>query len=206
VRIILATESPDTLTRLSTSMAEIRDVLHQVADGQGQPWLVIAVYLTDGVQWAGKIYGAIHTPAMFRQAEDHWTLVQRWPAPNDLPDRYRLIRLRIGQDTPYPYRDTDEYGWQWVFPSFASQLAVLARHEFEHLSRPQHDEHLASRWALDFVQRRLGYPIRAVLPADAVPAPHPVRPRPAVRTWRPRRGYAGVGSHRIVRIPRRRRR
>jgi hypothetical protein len=206
MRVILHPTDGQTLTRLRTSEAQIRDVLHQVSEGGGPPWLLIALYLPAGVLWSGKTYGAVHTPSMFREADDHWQgLAQRWPAPTTLPDRYRLIRLQIGQDTPYPFNDTDAYGWAWTFPSFASQLAVLARHELEHIWHPQHDEHLASRWALDVVQRRLGYSVRATLPAEAVPAPHRTGPGPAWDPWR-KWATVGVGPHRIRRIARRRRR
>jgi hypothetical protein len=205
MRVLLHPADHQTLARLRTSEAQIRDVLDQVADGQGPPWVVLALYLVDGVAWAGKTYGAVRTPADFRRADDHWQgLVARWPAPATLPARYRLIWVVVGQDIRFPFADVDEYGWQWTFPDFHVLLAVLVRHELEHIWRPQHDEHLASRWALDVVQRRLGYPVRATLPAEAVPAPHYVRPRPAMRTWRRRPG-PGVGAHREPRIARRRR-
>jgi hypothetical protein len=205
MRVILCPEADDTLTRLRTSEAQSRAMLDQVSDGGGPPWLLIGLYLVSGQVWMGKTYGAVRTPADFCQASDDWQdLVHRWPAPANLPERYRLIRVMVGADTVYPFSDTDVYGWQWTFPTFASQLAVLARHELEHVWHPQYDEHLASRWALDVVQRRLGYPVRATLPAEAVPAPHYVRPRPAVRTWRRRPG-PGVGAHRGPRIACRRR-
>jgi hypothetical protein len=108
VRAYIHVEGPDTLTRLHTTEAQVRAVLDQVSNGGGPPWLALALYLVDGVAWMGKTYVAVRTPADFRRVEaERWALVERWRAPANLPERYTLVRVAIGQDIVYPFTDTD---------------------------------------------------------------------------------------------------
>jgi hypothetical protein len=196
-------ESTHTLARLGTSEPALRQVLHHVLGAVGTGDVVVASYYPGGTDWGGTLVGGVVTPETFQAAPDRWALVARWRTPADLPPRFRLVRLSIGADLVYPVRATDQYGWVWTFPTCVDHLALLAAHEGSHLVRPQLDEHATNHWALRQVWA-CGYAVLATLPAAACPVLPASRPGAARSPWR-RRADPGIGVHRLVRGPRRRR-
>jgi len=189
MRVYLFAESPEALTQLGTSSQQVRQVLARIFPAATTPALVVAAYFPNDTVWCGQVCGGPRMPATFQQhREDHWAIVERWRAPQGLPESYTLIRLLVGADITYPCTDTDHYGWTWTFPSALAHLAVVASHERYHLTHRGQpadvlaDERTANHWALHGAWNR-GYRVQATLPADAMP--RPARPSGSLRNWRP---------------------
>jgi hypothetical protein len=176
MHICLFVETPQTLRQFGTSAAEVRAIVHHVAQTAGVRDAVIACYFPDKKGWGGKMLGGTYTPETFTAASDAWAFVARWRPPADLPATFRLVRLWVGTDLTYPYDSDEAYGWRWRFRRVQDHLALLTAHEGYHLVRRQPDpdpvteEHRISYQAILLVQS-LGYGVQAVVPEDAVPCP-----------------------------------
>jgi hypothetical protein len=150
----------------------IRSLLEQVALGTDTKDLVAAVYILPGPhQVRGTAY-CLHwlEPKHFRTSRGKWKCTQKFVIPEALPDRYKLIRIRLdGHRASYPRTEKDLYGWTFRYPAFEDHLALLFAHELHHFRRyhlnlhRREGEHKANQWALDRV-RALGFRVEAEKP------------------------------------------
>lgn len=102
----------------------------------------------------------------FRTSRGCWSFTRTMAIPDNLPDRYKLIRLRFDPSIDaYPRSETDRYGWTFKYDTFFDHLALLFAHELHHFRRYHlrmhagEGEQSANRWALHHVQR-LGYCVK----------------------------------------------
>jgi hypothetical protein len=153
------------LRRAGLSAEDVIRVLDRVAEETDTTDLVVALYLLPGSHRSrGTAYGQEWmTPSDFRTGRGHWKISLRHPAPESLPDRYKLIRMRLDPDrAAYPRTEHDTYHWVFRYASFSDHLAVLFAHELHHFRRhhlglhPRGGEHAANRWALE-TARNLGF-------------------------------------------------
>jgi hypothetical protein len=145
----------------------LRTVMDRVASGTDTADLVIGIYVTRGHGNRGTAYvRRWMTPRDFTTGRGHWSITQSWRMPEDLPDRFKLIRLKMGDPSAYPLRERDIYGWEWHYPSFEDHLAALFSHELHHYRRfhlnlhGREGEQSANRWALERA-KELGFHVRA---------------------------------------------
>ncbi len=143
--------------------------LNLTASSTNTSGLIVALYLLPGVN---KIRGTAYvhralTPRNFTSGRGKWAFTRKFPVPEDLPDTFTLIRLRIDcNSTHYPHIEKDIYGWEFLYPSFIDHLATLFAHELHHFRRyhlnlhPGEGEQSANKWAVQHVQY-LGYEIEA---------------------------------------------
>lgn len=128
--------------------------------------LVLAMYLLKGPrQVRGTAYArAWSTPERFVTSRGHWKITRRWEIPIDLPEKFKLTRMRLDAWEHYPRTETDRYGWQFTYKRFIDHLATLYAHELHHFRRyhlglhPREGENAANHWALEHA-RSLGYPV-----------------------------------------------
>lgn len=142
----------------SLSNAALERILYRTAEGTDTSDLVVALYLCPG---RFRVRGTAYvrrwmTPAQFMPTHGHWKFVQAFSTPTDLPDQFKLIRLRLeGDKQAYPRYEADIYGWKFLYPDFETHLAHLFAHELHHFRRyhlglhPREGEHSANRWAGD---------------------------------------------------------
>lgn len=151
----------------SQNHRSISDVIDRVASETATQDLVVALYLLPGVYHSrGSAYVRqwFH-PTDFTTGQGRWSFTKSWVVPTDLPDRYKLIRMRL-DDSPrhFPKTERDTYEWEFKYPSFEDHLATLFAHELHHYRRfhlnlhPGEGEQSANRWALKHVQN-LGFPV-----------------------------------------------
>ena len=149
----------------SDNNSEDKQILQQVADGTDTSDLVVALYLgPEQFRTRGTAY--VHrwiTPDKFLPSHGSWKDIRTFGTPSDLPEQFKLIRLRMNMDRrSYPKKETDIYGWQFHYPDFKTHLAHLFAHELHHFRRyhlglhPREGEHRANQWAVDHTQK-LGY-------------------------------------------------
>jgi hypothetical protein len=141
----------------------LRPLLERVAGDLDTTLLVVTVGLTTGRGWRG-IYHGPQTPAAWPHLRD----VAKPPV--GLPERFPLVTMVFGAETPFPYQRVDKYGWTWDFASFEAQLATVMSHECFHYGAHQwpdvfpgqdwRSEEQANAWALARA-RRLGYHVEA---------------------------------------------
>ncbi len=146
----------------------IISTLNRVAKESNVSDLVVALYILPD---PAKVRGAAYvrrwmTPEQYSTSRGHWALTQQWETPQDLPHRYRLIRMRLDGDLrSYPRTETDGYRWRLSYGSFMDHLAMLFAHELHHFRRyhlnlhHREGEHGANRWALAHV-RQLGFDVK----------------------------------------------
>jgi hypothetical protein len=143
------------------------DTLQAVADGTDTHDLVVALYVLPGKrQSRGTAY--VHhwmVPDTFLATRGNWRVTQRFGIPDGLPDRFKLIRMRIDDDSrSFPKTEQDGYHWEFRYRTFQDQLALLFAHELHHYRRhhlnlhPRGGERSANRWALHHVQA-LGFDV-----------------------------------------------
>ena len=134
--------TPQTLATLGTSEAEIRAVCTRVVDPEAARDLVVLLYLRAGVGWRA----GCHTDYVTAQDVHNGTV-------KNLPKQpFRLIRIAMGTENPYPFKGHDAYGWRWAFGTFEDHLAQVVAHESYHLTRPAGPEEGANAFALQRVQ------------------------------------------------------
>ena len=141
--------------------AEILHVLEKVAEGTDTSDLVVAIYLLPGVrQNRGSAFvRAWMRPQTFTAKRGKWAFAKRWGTPSDLPQKFKLIRMRLDLDREaFPKTETDSYDWEFRYATFRDHLAMLFAHELHHYRRyhlgfhPREGEHHANLWALKHVQ------------------------------------------------------
>lgn len=144
---------------------QLRKLIHRISDQTDTSDLVTALYLWPGhFRTRGTAYVQRWlTPGQFLPRHGYWLPVRAFGIPADLPERFKLIRMRLdGKDSAYPKKETDIYGWEFHYPDIQTHLACLFAHELHHFRRyhlglhPGEGEHSANRWALEQVQN-LGY-------------------------------------------------
>jgi hypothetical protein len=183
-------ERPALFDRFAVTPETIRGILMRVADGTDTEDLVVSLYLlARGASWGGHTLArAWSTPRDFFSPA--WPRRRRvaFPAPGDLPARYKHIRIFFGGNLPpYPSVQVSRYGFRWRFTSFADHLAYLFSHELHHYRRDHLGLHRgegevsAERWAYSRL-RELGFQTkylgrvergrrrRRPLPADVIRA------------------------------------
>ncbi|HDQ45815.1 MAG TPA: hypothetical protein ENN17_10020 [bacterium] len=150
---------------LGNSGDHLLEVLDHVAAGTNTRDLVAALYLVPG---KNRTRGTAFVQAWisadrFIATRGFWTFGSAYGIPGDLPDRFKLIRLRIDADPClYPRHERDIYDWEFCYPDLEDHLATLFAHELHHYRRhhlglhPREGEQAANRWALDRI-RTLGY-------------------------------------------------
>jgi hypothetical protein len=143
----------------------VRHTLETVARGTDTGDLVVALYILPGKhQCRGTAYVQQWLePGVFLAPRGKWAFAKRFGMPPDLPDRFKLIRMRLdGDDRLFPRTERDGYRWEFQYGSFLDQLALLFAHELHHYRRhhlhfhPRGGETAANVWALNHV-RRLEY-------------------------------------------------
>jgi hypothetical protein len=157
MRILLFCDRPALYERFGTSAERIEGLLHRVAEGTETRDLVTCVHVTSrGCGWGGQALAERWlTPAFLARAR--WPRPRRnraFAIPDDLPSRFKLIRLHCGgQVEPYPACHTSRYRFTWRFPAFEDHLGHLFAHELHHFRRhhlglhPREGEVAAERWA-----------------------------------------------------------
>ncbi len=104
-------------------------------------------------------------PGSFRTGRSVWGFTKHFPLPDDLPKRFKLIRLLIALDRSYPRQERDIYYWRFSYTSIIDHVALLFAHELHHFRRhhlglhPRQGEQGANRWALEMCSEA-GYDIR----------------------------------------------
>ena len=155
------------LNRIHAPIAQIRETLHRIGAESDTRDLVVGVYLVEGKTWAGGTAYARTwlTPTSFTTRRGNWKITSQHATPDDLPSRFKLIRLLpIAHYRPYPRIQKDGYGWQFRYDTFLDHLALLFAHELHHFRRfhlgfhPGEGEKSANRWALAHA-RLLGYKV-----------------------------------------------
>jgi hypothetical protein len=144
----------------------VRNVLNRVASGTDTEDLVVGVYVSRMAGNRGTAYARRWmNPSDFTTRRGRWSMTGSWGVPDDLPERFKLIRMRLGGPSAYPRTETDIYGWEWSYATFGDHLAALFAHELHHYRRfhlgahPREGEQAANRWALERVSE-LGFRVR----------------------------------------------
>ncbi len=136
-------------------------ILEKVASSSNTSELVTALYLGRGHHHnRGTAYvRKWMTPSNFITKRGKWALTHQWALPVNLPDKFKLIRIRLdGENRLYPKKELDTYGWIFEYETFYDHLATLFAHELHHFRRyhlnlhPGEGEHSANRWALAHAQ------------------------------------------------------
>jgi len=166
----------------------IRAVFERIAAGTDTSDLVVSVYLLPGAHATRGTAYVRHwmNPKEYRTGRGHWGITRRFPAPGRLPERFKLIRMRVDPDpSSFPRMERDGYRWIFHYRTFGDQIAMLFAHELHHFRRyhlglhPREGEHSSNQWALDTV-RRLGFSV------EGRPVRRPRKTRlflPRVRRW-----------------------
>ena len=161
--------NPASLRRTGTTEKRLLDVLSLVSENTDTHDLVVALYIIPGAhRHRGTAYAREWmTPKGFITRRGHWSITSRWDIPDDLPSRYKLIRMRLdGDRRKYPRVERDRYGWEFRYANFTDHLAALFAHELHHFRRyhlglhPRKGEHSANRWALEHTHN-LGFDVEA---------------------------------------------
>jgi hypothetical protein len=159
--------------RLGTSARELQRLLERLAAGTDTSELVVAVHLARRPGWSG---GTAYVrqwlrPANFYAVRGKWRLREAWELPDDLPERFKLIRLLLPDDgAAYPMIEKDRYGWRHQFATFSEHLGFFFAHELHHFRRfhlglhPREGEHSANAWAVEHC-RKLGLEVHSARPS-----------------------------------------
>jgi len=157
----------DWKNHLDISTDELTSVLTPVSSGTDIKDLVLAVYMINrNIASSGVAYVQNWlTQKQFITFRGRWNITKNFPTPNDLPIKYKLIRLQFGINyLHYPLRQQDSYGWELSFNTFIDHFAFLYAHELHHFRRfhlgfhPREGENSANKWALQKV-RELGFDV-----------------------------------------------
>lgn len=159
---------PKQLKQLAVPLKTISETLNRVAENTDVSGLVTTLYLLPGAHQARGVYlRQWASAAKFHTGRGNWAFTRHFPVPNDLPETFRLIRMRLdGSPRGFPREELDAYGWHFHYQHFEDQLALLFAHELHHFRRyhlnmhAREGEHGANRWALSRVQA-LGFHVSA---------------------------------------------
>ena len=148
---------------------EIQLLLNRVAETTDTSDLVVSIYFVGPTNWSGgTAYVRNWMQAeQFITSRGKWSFTNDFSVPNDLPYRFKLIRIlpKPLQGEPYPQRLRDGYGWEFYYQSFADHLALVFAHELHHFRRYHlglhqgEGERSANRWALGHV-KQLGFQVQ----------------------------------------------
>jgi hypothetical protein len=143
-------------------------ILEKMASSSDTSDLVTALYLIRGhLLNRGTAYvRKWMTSSHFTTKRGKWALTSQWELPENLPEKFKLIRIRLDANPRlYPKKELDTYGWLFEYETFYDHLAVLFAHELHHFRRyhlglhPKEGENGANRWALAHAQS-LGFRVR----------------------------------------------
>jgi len=141
--------------------SEITDVLTSISSDTNTEGLILALYLVGKNSGSGGVAYVRNwlTQKQFISHRGRWSFAVKFPVPNDLPEKFKLIRLQFGVNyLKYPLRQQDSYGWELNYKSFEDHLAFLFAHELHHFRRyhlgfhPREGENSANRWAINHVR------------------------------------------------------
>jgi hypothetical protein len=135
----------------------INATLAVIAETTDTTDLVVAVYLLgDSHTWRGCLISKWLTPTDYLICSKRsWILTRSFETPQDLPARFKLIRLAFGLSRRYSKSTLFMYGWKLSFRDFNDHLAYLFAHELHHFRRyhlglhPREGEQSACRWAVE---------------------------------------------------------
>lgn len=159
--------SPEFNNNPSASFSKISSVLEKIANGTDTHDLITAIYLLPGrYKTRGTAYVRDwQTSEQFATGRGHWSISRAFDTPQDLPEQYKLIRIRIDPSPEhYPREERDVYHWKFMYSRFEDHLANLFAHELHHFRRfhldlhPGEGEQKANKWALN-QSTRLGYTV-----------------------------------------------
>ena len=159
--------SPASPLKAGIDRTNITNILHSVAENTETQELVTALYLLPGRhQTRGTAYvRGWMNPKHFVTGRGHWACTRSFALPGDLPEKFKLIRLRLDANPKhYPREERDVYHWTFQYPTFEDHLANLFSHELHHFRRfhlnlhPGEGEQRANRWALEHC-RQLGFDV-----------------------------------------------
>lgn len=147
----------------------IQEVFAQISSGTDTSDLVVSCYFLKHSAWSGgsAYVRAWFEPENFRTGRGKWKFTSRFPTPENLPPRYKLIRLLVLKQMftwRFPVKIKDGYGWEFEYQNLDGYLALLFAHELHHFRRfhlglhPGEGEKSANRWALEQVQK-LGFSV-----------------------------------------------
>lgn len=153
----------------STDIESVEAIFEKIATGTDTRDLVVSCYFLSRSRWYG---GSAYVrnwilPNEFSTSRGKWRFTRYFPRPDDLPARFKLIRLLVVQNlltNHFPLKLKDGYGWEFEYQNEESYLALLFAHELHHFRRyhlglhPGEGEKSANRWALKHVQQ-LGFPV-----------------------------------------------
>ena len=185
------------------SINHVKPMLEAIAQGSNTDDLVVALYFgVPGLGCRGTAYiRDWHTPETWQAVRGHWRLTQHFPTPEDLPARYRLIRIHLDKPaSAYPREERDIYGWRFRYPSWEHHLALIFAHELHHFRRhhlglhPREGEHGANRWALHRIQA-LGWDV-----LGEKPEPQSKKPIKKRRLWDPHKPFRTLRPGQRVQI------
>jgi len=144
-------------------------VLEKVAETTDTTDLAVAVYLlTNSSIWTGHLVTEWLGPEDFHHSgKRSWAFIRSFSTPEDLPARFKLIRLAFGLSRRYGKSTVLMYGWKLHFGHFADNIGYLFAHELHHFRRhhlglhPGEGEQSACRWALQRT-KEAGFNVEAV--------------------------------------------
>jgi hypothetical protein len=164
VYIFLSEHNPKTK---DIDLDGIRHVIDTVAHGTDTSDLVVSIYFnTKSLRNGGTALAQNWVmPHHFHPGRGTWRQFTHYPIPQDLPHRFKLIRLVMMTDHAlYPLIQKDIYNWVHRYESFQDHLAHIFAHEMHHFRRyhlgfhEKEGEHSANLWATHHV-RSLGYQV-----------------------------------------------
>ena len=168
MKIYILTDEDDILQKFRSSPGQIREVIESVAKGTDVKDLIVVIYLLEhSKSWHGEL-GSIEwlTPEQFVSTRGSWSFAQRFGVPDDLPEKFKLIRLCFGEKiAPYTRRFKDSYGFEFRYATFHDHFAELFAHELHHYRRhhlglhPREGEISANWWSLEHV-KSLGFDVK----------------------------------------------
>jgi hypothetical protein len=170
MRMVIFSENPDILVRFGTTTDKVFSVLENISQHTETRDLVVSVYfISEGENWGG------HANVRKWETSDSFFL-PRWPPnrtgrfalPENLPQRFKLIRISFGGEIPpYPNQFKDKYRFKWRFETFDDHMAFVFAHELHHFRRYHLGLHSGEgeisteKWAFEHVTA-LGYKVTLV--------------------------------------------
>ncbi|MCK5147769.1 hypothetical protein KAR48_13510 [bacterium] len=139
----------------------VQEILQEISANTDVNDLAVAVYFgVPGLSCRGTAYiRDWHTPQTWHAQRGTWKNANIFPVPQNLPERFRLIRMHLDRPaTIYPRAEQDIYGWKFHYTSLEDHLALLFAHELHHYRRyhlnlhPRQGEQAANKWALSRTQ------------------------------------------------------
>ncbi len=147
--------------RLNLTVSDIVQIITQISSDTCTVDLILALYLLSSNSGSGGIAYVRNwlTPKHFASQRGRWRFTKKFPPPNDLPEKYKLIRLQFGINyLSYPLSQQDCYGWTLTYHKFQDHLAFLFSHELHHFRRfhlgfhTNEGENTANKWSIHLAQ------------------------------------------------------